>query len=275
MGHRDPGDCSFTFIADWGLPVEQDTKTVRQPVALPHEPPSDAGDANAAAAITAPTAATIPAAATVAKKTFPSANLLKSPGLWIRIAVLTFLVNSTLFFRGCSFEAVNLTTGFPMPAIEFSRGDDGLEFVAMEDVPIMIDLVVCVAGGLLIAALTQSLFFSRAVAAGLLISAAAFNLVLIAPDLWAKTVFQVQVWLLDALFENERRIWVMDIFSRIYFVFHIGVAAGLVALGQRGWRKHIATSSDRWWQFGLTGIFVLTTIACLLTVLALALFFKQ
>lgn len=245
------------FIAVGGLPVEQDNYTAAHPVAFVQELPDEIGFA--------------------ADATSPSHTpLLKSPGLWMRIAVLTLLVNSTLFFRGCSFDAaVRLTTGFPMPAVEFSRGDDGLEFVAMKDAPILIDLAVSIIGGLLIAVVFRRLFFSHQVAAGLLITFAAFNLVLVAPELWAKTVFQPQIYLLDALFENERRIWVMDIISRSYFVLHIAVVSGVMALAQRGWRKYISTSTERWWQFGLKGIFALTTIACLLTILALILFTKR
>jgi hypothetical protein len=241
------------FIAVGGLPMEQDNYTAAHPVALAQELPDEIDSAADAR----------------------HTPLLKSPELWMRIAVLTLLVNSTLFFRGCSFEAVRLTTGFPMPAVEFSRGDDGLEFVAMKDAPILIDLAVSIIGGLLIAVVFRRLFFSHQVAAGLLITFAAFNLVLVAPELWAKTVFQPQIYLLDALFENERRIWVMDIISRSYFVLHIAVVSGVMALAQRGWRKYISTSTERWWQFGLKGIFALTTIACLLTILALILFTKR
>jgi hypothetical protein len=117
-------------------------------------------------------------------------------------------------------------------------------------------------------------FFSIPIALGLGITYLAFNLVVVAPDLWAKTVFHIQILLLDAFLEDERRCWVMDIFSRGYFVLHLFSVACLMTVTERVWKKYVATSGECWWQFRLTGIFTITTGVCLLIVLVLLLFAK-
>ena len=49
----------------------------------------------------------------------------------MRIAVLTLLANTTMFFRGCGMGGIDFTAGFPTAAVEFCLGDVDRPLVAV------------------------------------------------------------------------------------------------------------------------------------------------
>ena len=98
---------------------------------------------------------------------------------------------------------------------------------------------------------------------------AAFNMAIVWPWLWLNTTFRLEIWLLELFFGNDRSINVMDGFSRLYFVAHIAGCVGLIAVVEFLWAKFMRTPGGEWWQFRLAGMFLLTTVTCVVTALIL------
>jgi hypothetical protein len=192
----------------------------------------------------------------------------QQPHYGVRFAVLLLLCNTALFFRGCSATGAAFTMGLPLPAAEFRQDESQRNMSVTDGSPLALllnALIVAVIGiPLYLFGPLRKVVLHRRVLIAAGISYVAFNMAVIWPTLWMNTTFALQAWLVDLLLGDECRIWVMDIFSRCYFLAHSAVVLVICYAGKRVWNRFVATSGERWWQFQLSGIFVIMTIACLL-----------
>ncbi len=190
-----------------------------------------------------------------------------------QILLFGLLINTTLFFRGCSMSDTHFTTGFPLPALEYHQ-DMSQSSWTSGDVRILwhpMALNLGCLGALAVAAFwakpLRKCLSHRVSVAALLVVFLAFNCVLVSPTLWVNTTFSLQAQLVEILLGDERRVWVMDTFSRAYFVAFVGCVAALISGGHYLWRTKISAPHGERWQIQLVGLFVLTTLVGLLTAL--------
>ncbi len=188
-----------------------------------------------------------------------------------RMVLIGVLVNTTLFFRGCSMSDTNFTAGFPLPAVEYrqdlSQDSWDSRHVQWLPRPLIFNLVAfsALAGLAYFVAPFSRLLFRGRIVAALVITFVAFNLVIISPTVWIHTTFSVESWLAELILGDERRVWVMDAFSRAYFVTFAMGAAVLCTASRFVWQRHVTTSGNQPWQIQLVGMFVITTLVAVVT----------
>lgn len=180
---------------------------------------------------------------------------------------LGLIINSTLFFRGCSLSDAHFTTGFPWPAVEYQQDMNQTLWQSGQVRLLAGPMVWNLACFLLLSLVVwytpplRGWISNSLLMQSLLVTYFAFNCVVVSPTIWVDTTFALQTTLVEWLLGDERRVWVMDIFSRAYFTTFVGGAAVLIGFGRHLWRTRIATPNGNRWQVQLVGLFVLTTLA--------------
>ena len=202
----------------------------------------------------------------------PGLDAVFSGSFWRRLLLLCLLVNGSMFFRGCAFQQTQFTAGFPAPVCEIcvseEPGANEIRELSLTAAGSNIAFAMTCGFLLSISAGLRRIALHRRTITAVAFTFLAFNVALVWPWLWMNTTFAFETWLLESTLGNERRIWVLDIFSRVYFVVLAVLASLVFYLGEIGWLRFVAKPGGKWWQFQLRGVFIVTTATCLIVAMA-------